>query len=79
MPLPPYAILAQLLTTENDVKPHNIFVNYKDQDEDDKNRFSEVQLGDFGGTYPQDSRWAREGTLVGAPIWTSPEVLMETP
>jgi len=38
-----------------------------------------VQLGDLGGSYPADSKWAREGTPVGAPMWSSPEVIMETP
>jgi len=41
-------------------------------------RFSGVQLGDLGGSYPADSKWAREGTPVGAPMWSSPEVIMET-
>lgn len=58
-----------------DVKPDNVFVNYREGDL----RFSEVQLGDFGGTYPADSKWAKEGTPVGAPMWSSPEVIMETP
>lgn len=42
-------------------------------------RFSNVQLGDLGGTYPADSNWAREGTPVGVPMWSSPEVLMKMP
>jgi serine/threonine protein kinase len=42
-------------------------------------RFSDVQLGDLGGAYPADSEYAKEGTPVGAPMWTSPEVIMETP
>ena len=58
-----------------DVKPNNVFVNYREGNA----RFSDVQLGDLGGTYPADSKWAKEGTPVGAPIWTSPEVIMETP
>ncbi|KAI0459525.1 STE/STE20 protein kinase [Xylaria acuta] len=60
-----------------DIKLDNIFVNLKENR--DEIRFSDVQLGDFGGCYPEDSEWARSGTLVGAPIWSSPEVLMETP
>ncbi|KAI0909699.1 STE/STE20 protein kinase [Ustulina deusta] len=60
-----------------DVKLNNIFVNFQ------KNRgtvrFSDIQLGDLGGSYPQDSKWAKSGTPIGAPIWSSPEVLMETP
>ncbi|KAI0376861.1 STE/STE20 protein kinase [Hypomontagnella monticulosa] len=60
-----------------DIKPHNIFVNYGG--EIDGVRFSKCQLGDFGGTYPQESNWAKSGIPIGAPIWNSPEVLMETP
>ncbi|RWA07302.1 hypothetical protein EKO27_g7801 [Xylaria grammica] len=40
---------------------------------------TDIQLGDLGGSYPQDSEWAKSGTPIGAPIWSSPEVLMETP
>lgn len=42
-------------------------------------RFSEVEVGDLGGTYSVDSKYAKKGTPIGAPIWTSPEVIMETP
>ncbi|KAL3711217.1 hypothetical protein TMatcc_005015 [Talaromyces marneffei ATCC 18224] len=43
------------------------------------NRFSEVQLGDLGGCYSVDSEFAKRGTPVGAAMWSSPEVIMETP
>lgn len=56
------------------MKPDNILVNYTEGDV----RFSDVQLGDLGGTYPAVSKYAK-GTPVGAPMWTSPEVIMETP
>jgi serine/threonine protein kinase len=58
-----------------DVKPDNVFVNLQEGDI----RFSGVQLGDLGGCYPVDSEWATSGTVVGAPMWTSPEILMEQP
>ncbi|KAI1760193.1 STE/STE20 protein kinase [Hypoxylon sp. FL1150] len=61
-----------------DIKPHNIFVNYR-EGEDEEVRFSDVQLGDFGGTYPQECKWAKAGIAIGAPIWNSPEVLMNAP
>ncbi|EGC45357.1 serine/threonine protein kinase [Histoplasma capsulatum var. duboisii H88] len=61
-----------------DVKLDNVFVNYNRHDTNGL-RFSDVQLGDLGGTYPADSNWARKGTPVGAPMWSSPEVIMETP
>jgi serine/threonine protein kinase len=50
-------------------------VNYRE----DVVRFSEVQLGDLGGACPTDSVYAKTGTPVGAPMWSSPEVIMETP
>jgi serine/threonine protein kinase len=53
----------------------NIFVNYA-QGEGDV-RFTDVQLGDLGGCYPADSHWATSGTMVGAPIWNSPEIMFE--
>ena len=59
----------------SDVKPSNVFVNYKEGDV----RFSTVQLGDLGGTIPADSKHAKGGVPVGAPMWSSPEVIMETP
>ncbi|KAH7402804.1 kinase-like domain-containing protein [Pyrenochaeta sp. MPI-SDFR-AT-0127] len=58
-----------------DVKLDNVFVGLQEGD----NRFSDVQLGDLGGCYDKHSRWAISGTLVGTPIWSSPEVLMEMP
>ncbi|EGD95976.1 STE/STE20 protein kinase [Trichophyton tonsurans CBS 112818] len=61
-----------------DVKLDNIFVNYNKYASNDV-RFSDVQLGDLGGAYPSDSEWAKKGTPVGAPMWSSPEVIMETP
>ncbi|KAI0097929.1 STE/STE20 protein kinase [Nemania sp. FL0031] len=61
-----------------DVKPDNVFVNFK-KDREDNVRFSDVQLGDLGSSYSQDSEWAKSGTPIGAPIWSSPEVIMETP
>lgn len=61
-----------------DVKLDNIFVNHNKHASNDV-RFSDVQLGDLGGAYPADSEWAKKGTPVGAPMWSSPEVIMETP
>ncbi|OAL49843.1 STE/STE20 protein kinase [Pyrenochaeta sp. DS3sAY3a] len=58
-----------------DLKPDNVFVNFQEGDL----RFSDVQLGDLGGCYPVDSEWATSGTLVGAPMWSSPEIILEMP
>jgi serine/threonine protein kinase len=65
----------ETLTKWLDVKPDNVFVNLQEGDM----RFKDVQLGDLGGCYPVDSEWATSGTMVGAPIWSSPEIIMELP
>ncbi|OOF98383.1 hypothetical protein ASPCADRAFT_395144 [Aspergillus carbonarius ITEM 5010] len=62
-----------------DIKPDNIFVNYTKKYLDSDVRFSEVQLGDLGGTCAIDSKWATSGTPLGAPMWRSPEMIMDTP
>ncbi|KAK1704106.1 serine/threonine protein kinase [Colletotrichum lupini] len=63
-----------------DIKPDNILVNYASASEADPDlRFSDVQIGDLGASYSVDSDVATKGFLIGAPIWTSPEVLMEVP
>lgn len=64
-----------LTSKAEDVILDNVLVNYVDDDV----RFSHIQLGDLGGSYPADSKYAKEGTPVRAPMWTSPEVIMETP
>ncbi|PTU25587.1 hypothetical protein P175DRAFT_0430052 [Aspergillus ochraceoroseus IBT 24754] len=52
-----------------DIKPDNILVNYGQGDV----RFTDVQLADCGSTVPADSAYAKDGDLIGAPIWRSPE------
>jgi serine/threonine protein kinase len=70
---------AQLIHVE-DIKSDNIFVNLQDISlQAENNRFIDVQLGDLGGCYPADSKWATSGTLTGTPIWSSPEVIFEQP
>jgi serine/threonine protein kinase len=69
---PPAASLNQRF---KDVKLDNVLVNYREGDI----RFSDVQLGDLGGACPVDSEYAKGGTSIGAPMWTSPEVIMEMP
>lgn len=51
----------------------NVFVNYSQGDQ----RFSEIQLGDFGGIVSQDSSFAREGHIIGAAITRSPEAMLQ--
>ncbi|KAB8215584.1 hypothetical protein BDV33DRAFT_195103 [Aspergillus novoparasiticus] len=48
-----------------DVKPDNILVNYGLGDV----RFTDVHLADCGNTVPADSAYAKDGDLIGAPIW----------
>ncbi|RHZ48867.1 hypothetical protein CDV55_101231 [Aspergillus turcosus] len=62
-----------------DVKPDNVFVNYIDRGVKNNVRFSDVQLGDLGGACHVDSKWAKSGAPLGAPMWRSPEMIMETP
>ncbi|KAM5452890.1 hypothetical protein McanCB49686_005009 [Microsporum canis] len=57
---------------KTDVKLDNIFVNYK-VGSSHENRFADIKRSRV------DSALAREGTPVGAPIWSSPEVIMQTP
>ncbi|KAI0409232.1 serine/threonine protein kinase [Xylaria palmicola] len=56
-----------------DVKLDNVFVNYGQGDQ----RFSEIQLGDFGGVVSQDSSFAREGHIIGAAFTRSPEAMLK--
>ncbi|KAE8351909.1 putative serine/threonine protein kinase [Aspergillus coremiiformis] len=53
-----------------DVKPDNILVDYGQE----AIRFTNIQLADCGSTVPADSAYAKDGDLIGAPIWRSPEV-----
>ncbi|KAI1161900.1 serine/threonine protein kinase [Nemania serpens] len=56
-----------------DVKLDNIFVNYGQGDQ----RFSNIQLGDFGGVVSQDSTFAKEGHIIGAAFTRSPEAMLQ--
>ncbi|KAF2820206.1 kinase-like protein [Ophiobolus disseminans] len=71
----PHTTLHEDGFVHTDVNADNVFVNLQEGDV----RFSDVQLGDLGGCYPAESDWATSGTMVGAPIWSSPEVLLEMP
>jgi len=57
-----------------DVKLDNVFVN---QGSTTNERFSEIQLGDFGGVVHQDSDFAKDGHLIGAGISRSPEATLQ--
>jgi hypothetical protein len=51
----------------------NIFVNYGK----DGQRFSEIQLGDFGGAVSEDSKFAKDGHIIGAGYTRSPEAALQ--
>ena len=70
------AFITAIQSIPKDIKSDNVLVNYTQSGE---NRFSDVVLGDLGGTYHVTSEYAKTGTPIGAPMWTSPEVLMEAP
>lgn len=59
-----------------DVKADNILINEKS---DQTNRFADVQLTDMGNSYPETHEYALQGQPIGAPMWSSPEVLMHMP
>ncbi|KXX77786.1 Serine/threonine-protein kinase PAK 4 [Madurella mycetomatis] len=56
-----------------DIKLDNIFVNYGT----DGRRFSEIQLGDYGGVVSQNSRFAKKGCLIGTGFTRSPESMFQ--
>lgn len=58
-----------------DIKPDNILVNYGQGDI----RFTDVQFADCESTVPADSAYAKDGDLIGAPIWRSPEAHLRIP
>ncbi|PGH11841.1 hypothetical protein AJ79_04638 [Helicocarpus griseus UAMH5409] len=55
------------------VKPDNVLVNYGRGDI----RFTDVQLADMGSTVPADSAYAKDGDMIGAPVWRSPEAHLQ--
>lgn len=58
-----------------DIKPNNILVNYNHQ----KDRISTACLADFGNTVRNDSKYAKDGFPIGAPIFRSPEAALRLP
>ncbi|KAE9972306.1 hypothetical protein EG328_005085 [Venturia inaequalis] len=63
-----------------DVKLNNVLVNYASPKNDQADiRFTDVELADVGSSYPTDHKYAKKGVCIGAPIWRSPEVLLELP
>lgn len=63
-----------------DVKLDNVLVNYSSRDKDNVgNRFTDVELAECGATYNVDHEFAKEGVPIGAPVWRSPEVIVQLP
>jgi serine/threonine protein kinase len=62
-----------------DIKPNNILVNFKQdaQPDDEDNRFTEIQVADFGSCVPEDSTHAKNGALIGTSIFRSPEASLK--
>jgi serine/threonine protein kinase len=65
------------------IKPNNVLCNYK-RDEDVNQdgsdiRFSKVLLADFGNCVPSSSNYAKQGELIGASIFRSPEASLKLP
>ncbi|KAK2746779.1 hypothetical protein FQN55_005506 [Onygenales sp. PD_40] len=59
-----------------DLKPSNVLVNYR-QEREEGNRFTDVQLADFGSTVHKESGHARDGDSIGTPIFRSPEAHLQ--
>ena len=58
-----------------DVKLDNVFVNYGQG----SRRFSDIQLGDCGGVVSRDSKFAKEGHVIGAAAFRGPEATVQLP
>lgn len=67
-------VLHQDGLVHTDVKLDNVFVNHGSTPNE---RFSKIQLGDFGGVVHQDSDFAKDGHLIGAGISRSPEATLQ--
>lgn len=55
-----------------DVKPSNILVNISPATQ----KVVEAQLADLGSTLSHESKYAKEGHMVGTPIFAAPEVML---
>jgi len=56
-----------------DIKPDNVLVNYRPGGI----RFADVKLADCGSTVHSNSGYAKEGDIIGAPIFRSPEAQLQ--
>ncbi|KAH6669515.1 putative serine/threonine protein kinase [Halenospora varia] len=69
------AVLHEDGYVHTDIKPSNIMVNYGPGPD----RFSDVELADFGGTVLELSEAAKECTQAGTSVFRAPEVHLEIP
>jgi serine/threonine protein kinase len=58
-----------------DIKLGNILVDFGQSGQ----RFSTIQLADFGDCVSHDSHFAKEGVLIGTSVTRSPEALLNLP
>ncbi len=79
----PYPISLYNIDKILDNKPDNILFNCKEgktvDREDSEDRFGEVQVADFGSCVLASSTHAKNGELIGAPIFRSPEASLRLP
>jgi len=59
------------------VKLDNVLVNYNQGDT--QLRFTDVELGDCGSATSVDHEFAKNSVPIGAPIWRSPEAMLQLP
>lgn len=57
------------------MKLDNVLVNYGQNDA----RFTDVQLSDCGAAYHVNHKYAKECSIIGAPVWRSPEAILQLP
>ena len=57
------------------MKLDNVLVNYGQGDI----RFTEVALADCGSAYHIDHEYAKCAAPTGAPVWRSPEIMLQLP
>jgi serine/threonine protein kinase len=66
----------RMLIIKLDIKPDNILVDYKYAQNKSDIRFSEVQVADLGTCVNTSAEYAKDGTLIGAPMFRSPEACL---
>lgn len=65
------------LTFTLDLRLDNVLVNYNRGDT--QLRFTDVELGDCGSATHINHKFAKDAAPIGAPIWRSPEAMLQLP